>query len=120
MSYSSSLKVLFCTSLAVILAGLPASSYSDPSYVPDLFWHAYQGAPVGDLANPQNGCSIDQLCPCSTDLFGDPWSNHGKYASRVAHASEDLLLAGLVSEDEKDAIVSTAARSDCGRKAKQK
>jgi hypothetical protein len=67
-----------------------------------------------------SGCSIDQRCPCTTGFFGDPWSNHGKYASRVAHASEDLLLAGLVSEDEKDAIVSTAARSDCGRKAKQK
>ena len=59
-------------------------------------------------------------CPCSADFNGVPWRNHGKYVSCVAHASEDLLLAGLVSEAEKDTIVSTAARSACGKKAKKK
>jgi hypothetical protein len=34
----------------------------------------------------------------------------------VAHAAEDFLAAGLITEEEKDAIVSAAAKSDCGKK----
>jgi len=59
------------------------------------------------------GCSIAQICPCEND-----WKNHGKYVSCVAHAAEVFLEAGLITtEAEKDAIVSTAAKSDCGKKA---
>ena len=39
--------------------------------------------------------------------------------SCVADASEDALEAGLISEEEKDAIVSTAGQSDIGQKAKR-
>lgn len=57
------------------------------------------------------GCSIDQLCVCEAD-----WKNDGQYVSCVAHASEDFLEQGLITEDEKDAIVSAAGQSDCGDK----
>ncbi len=60
------------------------------------------------------GCSIDQYCPCDDD-----WKNHGAYVNCVAHTAEEFLEAGLITEAEKDAIVSAAARSDCGKKKKK-
>jgi len=56
------------------------------------------------------GCSIDQLCPCNEV----PWRNHGAYVSCVSHAAERFLAAALITEEEKDAVVSAAARSKCG------
>jgi hypothetical protein len=56
-----------------------------------------------------NGCSIVDLCPCDND-----WKNHGAFVRCVAHASEDFLDASLITEAEKDDIVSAAAQSECG------
>jgi len=64
-----------------------------------------------------NGCSGEQLvdldCPCDIEPV---WKNHGQYISYVAHAAEDQLAAGLITQAEKDAIVSTRAKSGCGKK----
>ena len=68
----------------------------------------------GTLANEvvnENSCSIDQLCPCETQ-----WRNHGQYVSCIARAAEDFVAAGLITDAEKDAIVSEAGRSSCGKK----
>ncbi|MCP3974806.1 MAG: hypothetical protein GY720_09960 [bacterium] len=73
-------------------------------------------SPFGDLVNPYNGCSISQLCPCEGPRGTvEPWKNHGKYVSCVAHAAGDFVDLGLISEGEKGAIVSEAAQSTCGR-----
>jgi hypothetical protein len=66
--------------------------------------------PAGELVN-SSGCSVDQLCPCD-----NAWKNHGGYVSCVAHTSEDFMNAGLITEAEKDAIVSEAGGSYCGHK----
>lgn len=58
------------------------------------------------------GCSIEDRCPCDND---NGWKNHGAYVRCVAHRSNDFLEAGLIIEAEKDAIVSTAAESACGK-----
>ena len=63
-----------------------------------------------DLVNAE-GCSIDDLCACS-----NAWKNHGAYVKCVAQTSEDFVDAGLISEEEKDTIVSDAAQSTCGKK----
>jgi hypothetical protein len=55
------------------------------------------------------GCSIDQLAPCE-----GPWRNHGQYVSAVARAASEFLAEGLISKEEKDALMSTAAKSSCG------
>jgi cysteine-rich repeat protein len=73
--------------------------------------------PVGEVVN-SDGCSIAELCPCTHPEGGDKWKNHGAYVSCVAHASEDFVAAGLITEAEKDAIVSAAAQSTCGHKNK--
>lgn len=80
----------------------------------DLCPDTEAGARVDD-----DGCSAEQLidaaCPCL-----DNWRNHGGYVSCVARTSEGLLEDGLLTEAEKDAIVSAAARSTCGTDAERR
>jgi len=68
----------------------------------------------GDVVLPETedaaGCSIAQLCPCDNE-----WKNHGKYVSCVAHAAEDFVDFGLMTEVEKGETVSAAAQSACGK-----
>lgn len=82
------------------------------------------GVPDGDDLCPgtpsevivdEGGCSIAQLCPCDSD-----WGNHGKYVSCAAQAAESFLEKGLITESDKDGIVSDAAKSACGKKARGK
>jgi len=73
--------------------------------------------PLGEIVDPSIGCTIDQLCPCEGPQgTTESWKNHGKYVSSVAKASESFVEMGLITEVEKDAIVSSAAKSDCGDK----
>jgi Concanavalin A-like lectin/glucanases superfamily/Thrombospondin type 3 repeat len=67
---------------------------------------------LGTVVNA-DGCSIEDLCPCEND-----WKNHGAYVSCVAHASEDFLEDGIITDDEKSDIVSEAGKSSCGHKKK--
>jgi hypothetical protein len=60
---------------------------------------------------------IDQLVPCSGPVSGGTWKNHGQYVSSVAHAAQNLANLGCISPGIGQ-IVSEAARSDCGKKAK--
>ena len=65
--------------------------------------------------DPLNGCSINQLCPCEGPRgTSTAWRNHGKYVSCVAHATNDFATQGLITDDEKGALISEAAQSDCG------
>ena len=74
--------------------------------------------PLGVVVNA-DGCSIDQLAPCAGPASGGTWKNHGEYVSTVAQAAGSFVLQGLISEDEKDAIVAAAAQSNCGAKARR-
>jgi hypothetical protein len=78
------------------------------------------GVPDGDDECPATelgalvdefGCSIDQYCPCENS-----WKNHGAYVSCVAHATNDFVDLGLLTETEKGEIMSAAGQSDCGHK----
>lgn len=64
--------------------------------------------PAG-AAVDQNGCSLEQLCVC------DQASNHGQYVSCVARTSNRFVRAGLIDEIEREAIMSEAAQSQCGK-----
>jgi hypothetical protein len=68
------------------------------------------GTVVGEPVLP-NGCSWDQECVCEAQ-----WKNHGAYVSCVAHATNDLRDAGMITEQEKGEIQSEAGQSDCGDK----
>lgn len=45
-----------------------------------------------------------------------PWKNHGQYVSCVSHAVNDLVKQGVITRDEGDELVSSAAQSDIGKK----
>jgi len=65
---------------------------------------------AGQVVNG-DGCAIAEFCPC-----GNEWKNHGAYVSCTAKAAEDFLDLGLITEAEKEAIVSEAGASQCGHK----
>jgi hypothetical protein len=73
------------------------------------------GTPAGELVDA-NGCSIDQLAPCSGPASGGSWKNHGQYVSSVAHVVQEFVAQGLISQEQAAEIVSQAAQSDCGKK----
>ena len=56
-----------------------------------------------------NGCSITQICPEQNN-----WKNHGAYVKCVAHAAEGFEADGLITGEEKGALVSEAGSSDIG------
>jgi hypothetical protein len=57
-----------------------------------------------------DGCSVDDRCPCD-----GAWQHHGNYVSCVRTATSVLLDAGLITGRQRGALVSAAARSDCGK-----
>lgn len=66
------------------------------------------------------GCSIEQLAPCSGPATGGTWRNHGQYVSSVAHAVNEFVAQGVISEGQGEEIVSAAAQSSCGKKTSPK
>jgi hypothetical protein len=69
--------------------------------------------PSGEVVN-RNGCSIDQLVPCSGPARGGRWRSHGEYVAAVAKVAESFRRAGLITIGERNATVQAAVRSDCG------
>jgi hypothetical protein len=61
----------------------------------------------------ESGCSIGDLCNCNNE-----WKNHGEYVSCVAKTAGKFLEIGLITEEDKDAIVTTSEESTCGDKTK--
>jgi hypothetical protein len=51
------------------------------------------------------------LPPCD-----GPWKNHGQYVSSVAAAGERLAANGLITTADRNRLIQTAAKSDCGKK----
>lgn len=64
--------------------------------------------PAGAVVNAE-GCGIADLCPCDSE-----WKNHGAYVRCNARASNAFLDEGLITEAEKDEIMSVAGQSNCG------
>jgi hypothetical protein len=76
---------------------------------------ACPNTPLCSIVDAQ-GCSIDQLAPCEGPASGGVWKNHGQYTSAVARAADEFLAQGLITESEKEAIMTAAAQSPCGSK----
>ena len=73
------------------------------------------GTPASAIVDA-NGCSIDQIAPCSGPASGGTWKNHGQYVSTVAQAAEAFVEQRLLSEPQAEEIVAQAAQSNCGTK----
>jgi hypothetical protein len=72
------------------------------------------GTPADAIVDAQ-GCSIDQLVPCSGPVTGGTWKNHGQYVSAIAQVADSFLAAGLITDEEADLITEQAAHSACGK-----
>jgi len=70
---------------------------------------ACPGTAAGDVVDAA-GCSIGQYAPC-----GAVWQNHGAYISEVTRVAIRFENAGLITEDQKNAIIRQAALSTCGK-----
>jgi hypothetical protein len=95
---------------------LSGETDEDADGVPDSL-DLCPGTPAGAIVDA-NGCSIDQIAPCSGPASGGNWKNHGEYVSAVAHAAEAFLAEGLISQDQMGEIVAQAAQSKCGSVAR--
>jgi hypothetical protein len=73
-----------------------------------------EGTALGQLVDDR-GCSSSQLfnAICPTDA---EYKNHGQYVSCVAHEAKRQVDDGLILMDEKGHIISSAAKSDIGKK----
>jgi hypothetical protein len=94
---------------------LSGETDADADGVPDSL-DLCPGTSAGAIVDA-NGCSIDQIAPCSGPASGVRWKNHGQYVSAVAQAVEAFLAQGLIGEEQAEEIVAQAARSNCGAKS---
>jgi len=85
---------------------------SDGDHVPDSLDHC-PGTSPGAIVDAE-GCSLDQLVPCAGPASGGTWRNHGAYVSSFAHAAEQFVELGLISEEQAEALVTAAGESNCG------
>ena len=61
-----------------------------------------------------DGCSVADLVPCAGPLSGGAWKNHGDYVSAVAAIARQQLQAGIITKEQRDALIGAAAASGCG------
>jgi hypothetical protein len=72
--------------------------------------------PLGEVVDPQTGCALEELVPCDSPFGTDSgWRNHGKYVSAFAKASKEFVESGLITEEEREALMSSAGSSACGQ-----
>jgi hypothetical protein len=68
------------------------------------------GTPAGTVVNA-TGCAISQICAATAS-----WKNHGQYVSCVSNTSAQFEILGLITAAQRNAMVSTAAKSNVGKK----
>ena len=91
---------------------------SDADGVPDSL-DLCPATPAGAIVDA-NGCSIDQIAPCSGPASGGTWKNHGQYVSAIAQVAEAFVAQGLITMDQAEEIVTQAAQSNCGSKSSRR
>jgi len=64
----------------------------------------------GNFVDENCDGDIGECSPCID------WKNHGHYVRCIAFAVEELVNAGLITEDEGDVIVRSGAQSDVGKR----
>lgn len=64
----------------------------------------------GNFVDENCNGDLGSCSPCMA------WRNHGEYVRCVANDVESLVTAGVLSQEEGDALVGSAAQSDVGRR----
>jgi hypothetical protein len=61
-----------------------------------------------------DGCSLDDHCPCDLDPDGNPWASHGKYYRCYGDEVFRFRILRLVDAEEADELKLAARANDCG------
>ena len=61
-----------------------------------------------------DGCSLDQACPCDSDPDGNPWASHGKYYRCYTDEVFRFRILHLVTGEDADLLKMAARANDCG------
>jgi hypothetical protein len=96
------------------IVAVPADSDGDG--VPDIEDQC-PNTPAGSVVDA-DGCSIDQLAPCSGPAGGGAWKSHGNYLDAVAKTTGCFAESGFITKRDAREIIDAAAHSDCGQKQK--
>jgi hypothetical protein len=64
------------------------------------------------------GNAVDEDCDgslgaCNPNAY---WKNHGQFVRCVAHETDALIEAGILTQEEGDELISSAAQSEVGKK----
>jgi len=70
--------------------------------------------PAGSLITSE-GCSVEQLCPCSGPAFNVEWESPDQYLRCVAKATRGLRREGRLSRTQSLDVLRKAAHAGCGR-----
>jgi len=92
--------------LAAVFSNLPIAQHVQIRTVASPSWVAWREI---QIMTPDTG-SLAACSPCLS------WKNHGDYVRCIAQAVNGLISGGTLTDDAGDAIVSSAAQSQVGKK----
>jgi hypothetical protein len=70
--------------------------------------------PPSTLVAPDNGCSIEQQCPCAGPRGQTvPWTSHSAYVACAVQAASSLVNQGLLTTAQRDAIIVSYGQAAC-------
>jgi hypothetical protein len=69
---------------------------------------------AADAVVDNDGCGLDQHCPCDLDADGNPWASHGKYYRCYGDEVFRFRILRLVSKEDADLLKMAARANDCG------
>jgi hypothetical protein len=72
--------------------------------------------PISQVVDPTTGCALEELVPCDSPIGTDGgWRNHGQYNSTLARTSKKFVDDGLMTEEERQALMGSSGVSQCGK-----
>lgn len=71
---------------------------------------------AASTAVDNDGCSLDQYCPCDLDDDGNAWASHGKYVRCYTDAVFRFRLLHIVTGEEAEALRMAARATECGQR----
>jgi fibronectin type 3 domain-containing protein len=73
--------------------------------------------PIGEVTDLGNGCATEQLVPCDGPRgTTGTWRNHGHYVYSLAKTTKSFVDQGLITQEERQDIMTNGDFSDCGKK----
>jgi hypothetical protein len=70
---------------------------------------------AGDVVHPDQGCSLEQLCPCAGPMGESrPWAGSLQFVRCVYESSTEFYTSGLIGLRDRNRFVLEAVKSGCG------